>query len=314
MYHALAMEDLLDLYQLNSSLPSSFPTQEIQEKFHRGMNWLSLLTHNNGELSHFNDCANGIAPTSRELDSLGKILGLNWSLTLDKSFNYLDQSGFAIFKNQNVHLIADIGNIGPDYLPGHAHADSLSFELAIKGQRVIVNSGTGEYGVSSERLRQRSTSAHSTIELDGKSSSEVWSGFRVAQRARINGVEIINEENKVEFSAFHDGYTRIGAKPIHKRIWNVNDRCIDIIDEVSGTQNNVQLRFYLHPDILVEAFDNEIILSNSSKKVVKIKTDQCTQVLSTTYHDNFGSCQMNKCLLITGTTPFSSKVSIIWNL
>jgi uncharacterized heparinase superfamily protein len=314
MYHALAMEDLLDLYQLNSSLPSSFPTQEIQEKFHRGMNWLSLLTHNNGELSHFNDCANGIAPTFRELEGLGKRLGLNWSLTSDKSFNYLDQSGFAIFKDQNVHLIADIGNIGPDYLPGHAHADSLSFELAIKGQRVIVNSGTGEYGVSSERLRQRSTSAHSTIELDGKSSSEVWSGFRVAQRARINDVEIINEENKVEFSAFHDGYTRIVAKPIHKRKWNVNDRCIEIIDEVSGTQNNVQLRFYLHPDILVEAFDNEIILSNSSEKLVKIITDQYTQVISTNYHNNFGSCQINECLLITGTTPFSSKVSIIWNL
>jgi uncharacterized heparinase superfamily protein len=154
MYHSLAMEDLLDLYQLKSRLPSNFPSQEIQKKFLTGMNWLSYLSYENGELAHFNDCANGIAPTFKELEDLGKRLGLNWSLKADIKFNFFQKSGFAIVKDENIHLIADIGDIGPDYLPGHAHADSLSFELTIKGQRVIVNSGTGEYGLSDERLRQ----------------------------------------------------------------------------------------------------------------------------------------------------------------
>ena len=314
MYHSLAMEDLLDLYQLKSRLPSNFPSQEIQEKFLTGMNWLSYLSYENGELAHFNDCANGIAPTFKELKDLGKRIGLNWSLTVDIKFNYLQKSGFAIVKGENVHLIADIGDIGPDYLPGHAHADSLSFELIIKGQRVIVNSGTGEYGLSDERLRQRGTSAHSTIELDGKSSSEVWSGFRVAQRARVIDVEIIDEDKKLEFSAVHDGYTRIASKPLHKRKWKVNDGCLEIVDEVTGSQNSVQSRYYLHPDILINMLDGCILLSTSKEKLAKIITDQNVQVVDTTYHDKFGSSQKNKCLLITGTTPFSSKVSISWNL
>jgi uncharacterized heparinase superfamily protein len=313
MYHSLAMEDLLDLYQLKSSLPSSFPSQEIQEKYLRGMNWLSCLSYENGELAHFNDCANGIAPTFKELKDFGKRLGLNWLLNSDIKFNFLEQSGFSVFKDENIHLIADIGKIGPDYLPGHAHADTLSFELALKGKRIIVNSGTGEYGLSEERLRQRSTSAHSTIELDGKSSSEVWSGFRVAQRARVTDVEIIDEDKKFEFSAVHDGYIRIASKPLHKRKWKVNDGCLEIVDEVTGSQNSVQLRYYLHPDILIEMLDGCILLRTSLEKLAKIRTYQNVQVVDTTYHDKFGSSQKNKCLLITGTTPFSSKVSIKWN-
>ena len=313
MYHALAMEDLLDLYQLNKSLPLGFPSQEIHEKFLRGMNWLHNMSYSSGELTHFNDCANDIAPTLSELNELGQKVGLNWALNSDIKFNYFKDSGFVVFKDETVHLIADIGDIGPDYLPGHAHADSLSFELALKAQRVIVNSGTGEYGLSEERLRQRSTSAHSTIEIDGKSSSEVWSGFRVAQRARITNVEICEVDNRIEFAAVHNGYTRIASKPNHKRQWIIKDDSLEIIDEVSGTGNSVQLRYYLHSDIHVEIHDDSILLKNTSEILAKINTEQYVQVVNTTYHDKFGASKKNKCLLITGTTPFSSKVSISWN-
>ncbi len=312
MYHALAMEDLLDLYQLTNYLPLSFPSQAIQEKFHRGMNWLHHMSYSSGELAHFNDCANEIAPTLNALKDLGQTVGLNWALNSSIKFNYFKDSGFVVFKNETVHLIADIGNIGPDYLPGHAHADSLSFELAIKGKRIIVNSGTGEYGLSQERLRQRSTSAHSTIELDGKSSSEVWSGFRVAQRARVTPLEIVDLDKKLDFAAVHDGYTRIKSKPLHKRNWKVNDSSIEIIDEVSGSGNSVQLRYYLHPDIHVEIHKESVILRINAEKLVKIRTEQIVKVVGTSYHDKFGVSKKNKCLLITGTTPFSSRVSISW--
>ena len=313
MYHALAMEDLLDLYQLKSTLPPNFPGQEIEEKFLNGMNWLHYMSYSSGELAHFNDCANDIAPTLSELKELGQKVGLKGALNSEIKYNYFKDSGFVVFKNETVHLIADIGDIGPDYLPGHAHADSLSFELAIKGKRIIVNSGTGEYGLSQERLRQRSTSAHSTIELDGKSSSEVWSGFRVAQRARITEVEICEDDNRIVFAAVHDGYTRIASKPIHKRQWIVNDGCVEIIDEVTGSQNTVQLTYYLHPDIHIEIHDEGVQLRINSEKLAKIRTKQNVQVLDATYHDKFGASKKNKCLLITGTTPFSSKVSISWN-
>jgi uncharacterized heparinase superfamily protein len=313
MYHALAMEDLLDLYQLTPYLPSIFPNQQILNRYFQGMKWLALMKYENDELAHFNDCANGVAPTFKELEELGVRLGLKQSFETNKNFRHFKQSGFAVFRNENIHIIADIGNIGPDYLPGHAHADSLSFELAIKGQRVIVNSGTSEYGLSNERLRQRSTSAHSTVELDKASSSEVWSGFRVARRARITEVEINEENDKLEFAAVHDGYKRIASKPLHKRKWKLYKGNLEIIDEVKGSGNSVQLRYYLHPDIQIELLDDEIVLSSSEEYLAKIRTDRNVEVMDTTYHDKFGSSQKNKCLLITGTTPFSSKISINMN-
>src|SRR4029077_5136808 len=77
-----------------------------------------------------------------------------------------------------------VGEIGPDHLPGHAHADTLSFELSLRGQRVLVNTGTSTYELSAERLRQRGTAAHNTVVVDGVNSSQVWSSFRGARRAR----------------------------------------------------------------------------------------------------------------------------------
>jgi uncharacterized heparinase superfamily protein len=92
------------------------------------------------------------------------------SKTIINKLQYHKDSGFVVYKDVKSHLIADFGKIGPTYLPGHAHADTLSFELAVNGDRVIVNSGTSEYGNSKERLRQRGTSAHSTVEIDNRIS------------------------------------------------------------------------------------------------------------------------------------------------
>ncbi len=50
------------------------------------------------------------------------------------------------------YLVCDCANVGPDYLPGHAHADTLSFELSLDGRRLFVNSGTSVYGIGPERI------------------------------------------------------------------------------------------------------------------------------------------------------------------
>lgn len=313
MYHALAMEDLLDLYQLYSALPASYPSNQIIEKYKQGMNWFSYMKYENDELAHFNDCANGIAPSFDELDDLGKSIGIAIRLDSKSKFIHFAESGFAVFKDRNIHLIADIGQIGPDYLPGHGHADALSFELAIKGHRIIVNSGTSEYGMSSERLRQRSTAAHSTIELDNQSSSEVWSGFRVARRACVSEIRIFENNQVLEFSALHNGYSRLEGSPKHRRKWQVNNDSVEIFDEVSGNRNFVQLRLYLHPEVLVENNDNCISLSTSTGNLATITSNQNCQVVSTSYHDRFGSNKKNNCLVIGGSTPFSSRVTINWN-
>ena len=62
------------------------------------------------------------------------------------------------------------------------------------------------YGIGSERTRQRGTLAHATVVIDNENSSEVWSGFRVARRAKVFKVKNLIQDKKTYLSASHDGY------------------------------------------------------------------------------------------------------------
>ena len=157
----------------------------------------------------------------------------------------LPSSGYFRLDLEEASIIGDVGKIGPDYIPGHAHADTLSFEMSVYDRRLIVNSGISEYGDSVERLRQRGTAAHSTVIIDETNSSEVWGGFRVARRARPFGLQINEKEQFINCS--HDGYSIITGKPIHSRTWHYEERRLQVIDRINGGFNSVEARFHIHP-------------------------------------------------------------------
>lgn len=315
MYHSLAMEDLLDLLSISNILPLTFPKEKIKIKVFKGMEWLKTMIYNNEELSHFNDCANGIAPKYSELKNYANRLGLDLVIEDNKFLHYHSDSGFIVFKDNGSHLIADVAKIGPSYLPGHAHADTLSFELAISGQRIIVNSGTSLYGISLERLRQRSTAAHSTIEIDAQNSSEVWSGFRVARRAMPFKIEITQsplQNNNLIFNASHDGYKRLKNKPIHKRSWFFNNNEWFIEDNITGENNEITSRYYLHPNLHINIVSNEYIVSNKNRNLALITflNVNNSELIDSTYHDEFGVTRLNKYIQVKATSPCKIKINI----
>lgn len=308
MYHSLAMEDLLDMINISDSLTSCFPQNIVKEKYLKGIGWLESMTYNNGELAHFNDCANGIAPSIKSLQNYAQRLGLRSSKQHSNSLKYYQDSGFVVYKDSKFHLIADIGKVGPDYLPGHAHADTLSFELAIKDQRVFVNSGTSVYGFSTERIRQRSTQAHSTIQIDGEDSSEVWSGFRVAKRARPFNIQIklpIDDSNLVNFSASHDGFKRLKKPSIHNRVWSLDEKNWSIVDEISGEKNPVISRYYIHPDIHLKKTSTGFTILKNNQPLAECSFIHAKEVkvVDSTYHDEFGLSKPNKCIELTSESP-----------
>jgi uncharacterized heparinase superfamily protein len=315
MYHSLAMEDLLDLLSISNILPLTFPKEKIKIKVFKGMEWLKTMIYNNEELSHFNDCANGIAPKYSELKNYANRLGLDLVIEDNKFLHYHSDSGFIVYKDNGSHLIADVAKIGPSYLPGHAHADTLSFELAISGQRIIVNSGTSLYGISLERLRQRSTAAHSTIEIDAQNSSEVWSGFRVARRAMPFKIEITQsplQNNNLIFNASHDGYKRLKNKPIHKRSWFFNNNEWFIEDNITGENNEITSRYYLHPNLHINIVSNEYIVSNKNRNLALITflNVNNSELIDSTYHDEFGVTRLNKYIQVKATSPCKIKINI----
>lgn len=322
MYHVLAMEDLLDLYILRDHFSADFPASEIKEKIEKGISWLSLMSYQNGEFPHFNDCANGTVPTLDQLQKIAKSAGIDISLPDKKEVViFLSDSGFVVAQQGKGKLIADIGNIGPDYQPGHAHAETLSFEFTLNGQRVIVNSGTSQYGVSDERLRQRSTSAHSTVEINGLNSSEIWSGFRVAERATVHDVKIEhpNTESPIIISAAHDGYKRLDGKNIHHRTWKIGENSMTIYDRISGSYDRAVSRLFFHPDFVCHSNENGTILSHEKVGKIRLsarsgKKELPIGITESSYHPAFGVTLKNICAEISMTDTQEISIELNWTI
>jgi uncharacterized heparinase superfamily protein len=132
MYHALALEDVLDLINIATAFRSGVPQKwshlvgSWPALAQRMRAWLSAMRHPDGEISFFNDAAIGIAPSPAELERYTEeVLGPpSEGVSGDGSLriSHLADSGYVRADVPDAALLIDVAPIGPDYLPGHAHS------------------------------------------------------------------------------------------------------------------------------------------------------------------------------------------------
>jgi uncharacterized heparinase superfamily protein len=292
MYHALALEDMLDLVNLACMFPARSGDWRSMVESRIGLmrRWLGVMCHPDGEVSFFNDSAMGIAPTPAELDAYAQRLGLGIIPPPVDGCTLLAESGFVRIQAGPAVVLADVGPVGPDYLPGHAHADTLSFELSLHGQRVLVNSGTSEYGSGAERLRQRGTQAHNTVTVDGNDSSEVWGGFRVARRARPVNLVVHPEANPLRMACSHDGFSRLLGRPVHRREWALTPTSLKVTDTIDGPGQGCSFWHWM-PGI--HAMQGSPIALGGSSLLVSVDGARWSTV-SATWHPEFGVLMSNE--------------------
>jgi|SRR5579872_5006594 len=254
MYHALALEDVLDIlnairaYEPSRSSLRGFESH-VRDRSSRMLHWLRCMTHNDGSIGLFNDCAEGIAPTVRELERYAAQLGVVAPQPSSDAITHLSASGYVRASRGRALALLDVAPVGPSYLPGHGHADTLSFELSLGSQRVIVNGGTSCYGSSAQRACERGTAAHSTVQVAGTDSSEVWSGFRVGRRARPSPVKITDWE----VCCSHDGYRFLPGRPVHRRCWRLGVGELVVDDTVTKCKYPALARYILAPGLRLVA-------------------------------------------------------------
>ncbi len=257
MYHAIIQEDVLDMIAISRALPcgTAVPMRDrLIEVARRMTRALSAMTHPDGDHAFFNDAAIGISATRGELDVYARgVLCEDVAEEIGSGLRVLPDAGYVRARRGGATVFFDAAPVGPNYLPGHAHADTLSLELSLGHERVIVNGGTSCYGSDAERLRQRGTAAHSTVIVDGRDSSEVWSGFRVARRARPFDLTIEETGESCVVACSHDGYRRLPGRPVHRRGWQLRDGSLSIEDRVTSAHaHHAVANYLLHPDIAVE--------------------------------------------------------------
>jgi uncharacterized heparinase superfamily protein len=302
MYHSLALEDLLDLiniarrYQPNINRPVDVDGWKSTAQ--QMAAWLDTMCHPDGDIAFFNDAAFSIAPHPAELRRYASELIQGFEAKELEPVVRMEASGYIRVAVGDAVSFLDVGEIGPDELPGHAHADTLSFEMSLFGHRVFVNSGTSTYEAGVDRRRERGTAAHNTVTLNEADSSEMWASFRVARRARPLGITLSDADGDIAVEAAHDGYRRFSGVPVHFRRWRFGTSRFSVEDEIKGTYEQGVARFHLQPEVRLKIDDTQrgglLVLPNGRE--VRWCASVGAAIRNSVYAPEFGRRVENICI------------------
>lgn len=288
MYQGILACDLLDLLAFDRVYPRVLSVGDV-ERFRTTasmmLSWHRAMTHPDGEIAQFNDAALGVAPKFGALAAFAARLGLDATGGPVRT-GLLGPSGYVRLERGPAVLFVDVAPIGPDYLPGHAHADTLSFELSIHGSRLFVNGGTSTYERGAIRDHERSTRAHNTVTLDGENSSDVWASFRVGRRARPFDVRVFEGDGGVVVEGSHDGFRFLRGSPVHKRRITLRETGVEFLDAVPDVGLRAVAHVMLHPDWEPTMKEGSSALRHSTGREVRVSTlgDVTQGVWSSTFH------------------------------
>lgn len=271
MYHCILLDRLLDCICFAVGMGCLYGINELKSFANRMLGWLREMCWKDGSFPLFNDAAIGIAPLPDEIFNYANRLGIE-PVKVNLSI-----SGYRRFANELIEAIVDVGGITATYQPGHSHADTFNYELRINGKPFVVDTGISTYNKTARRQYERSTEAHNTVTINGKDSSEVWGGFRVSRRARINDITCITANGD-----------------IHKRQFVLTSTGIIITDIVSAPAVS---RIHLSPDVTILECDNNIIHTNLAD--IKITGAQSIKAVDCMVSTEYNKFHNTKCIEIS---------------
>jgi uncharacterized heparinase superfamily protein len=232
MYHLHVMEDVLSLALL---VEDPQARDRLREAWQRMAEFLTWLRHPDGDIALFNDGGLLGAPIVTGMLRAGERIDVTIDPTPRRGGAFFPDTGLVVWHGDPWTIFFDVGPIGPDYQPGHAHADTLSIECSFQGRRLFVDAGTFAYDRDERRFYDRSTTAHNTVCIDSQNSSEVWHIFRVGRRAYPRDVKVTFAQGGLQATASHTGYDHLPGQPRPtRRLVVETDRKLIITDNVEG--------------------------------------------------------------------------------
>lgn len=283
MYHLIMLFRFLEgIHYLPSGSKLSTRFFSISKKM---LGWMGKMSFKNGDLAHFNDSTDGQSYSKDEIRKMAEKCNLTEIPNID-----LSETGFRKYSNQNFELLIDAEGIEPSYQPAHAHADSLSFILHVKGKPVISDPGISTYESGERRNWERSTVAHNTVTFNRQNTADVWSRFRVGSRPNVSirrqtssGLEIILQYKFRSSEIFQ-----------HQRNFEITNEFIEIRDEVN-LNRPAEGRLYFHPDVKIKTLTNECAELNNGT-LIFFKDVQQVHEFSYDYCMGFNSLATSKAL------------------
>jgi uncharacterized heparinase superfamily protein len=260
-YHAQVFADLIEI---RAALEFGAEAVLLDTALPRMAEATAMLSHPDGRAALFNDAGLGMAyPPADCLAAFAKVTGRPIP-GRDGAFK-LSASGYFGLHAPGFALIADMGPIGPDSLPAHAHGDIGSIELSISGERFIVDQGVFEYIAGDRRHASRSAHHHNVLAIDGAEPADFYGAFRVGRRPRVTVMQFTGGEDGIQLRGHHDGYVHMPGKPQIERTVEACASSITLTDRIYGkTWLPATSRLLLHPDCTVSVVGDTAIVSRGN--------------------------------------------------
>ncbi|MGH7152404.1 MAG: heparinase II/III family protein, partial [Acetobacteraceae bacterium] len=248
-----ALQDLTEIRALLQAAQAQ-PPAALASAIERMAPALRLLRHGDGALALFNG--------SKEEPSALVELVLTQAGRSLRGPSALPDGGFHRLQAGRSVLIVDCGPPPPAGVDRTAHAGTLSMEMSVGRDRLIVNCGAFPAGPAEWRDATRATAAHSTLVIADVNSSELRPD---GLGRRPTAVEVQRQEaNGAHWlEASHDGWKKpFGA--VHRRRLYMAESGEDIRGEdvvEAPTPQPFTVRFHLHPSVHVNLQqDGEAVL------------------------------------------------------
>lgn len=311
MYHVSVMNDVLDMAEAMLLCGSTVPDR-LSAAAARMTEFLERMRHPDGEIPFFNDSTGSFFLRTAEVLARGRRLAAEMrdaDHVARDAGDGADESnpervcGLLVAETPRAWLVMDGGLVGPDYQPGHAHCDTLSFELSLDGARFVTDTGVYHYRESPERSYSRSTAAHNTIEIDGAEQSEIWKSFRVGRRAKIRHCSTERRGGLRILRAAHDGYTRLQRGLLHERAMLLAEDWLLVVDWLHGSGvHNFRSFLHFHPTVTLHASGSAEFsaIREESRARVRLQEGAHAGIVETEYYPAFGVKRTRQSLVCEG--------------
>ena len=237
---SVVLRDLLELKAMIAAATGQM-SGCVQNAIDRAAPMLRQLRHPDGGLALFNG--------GQEGDAAALDLILAQTDPSAQAPGRAPYAGFQRLGAGNLAIIMDCGK--PDGPGDHHHAGTLSFEMSVGAQRMIVNCGARTGEADPWRTALAATAAHSTLTVNDTSSAAFESDGSLHRGPDHVNCTRTDSGEGVLVEASHDGYANAFGITHHRALF-VGPAGDDLRgeDRITGTGGEYfTIRFHLHPGI-----------------------------------------------------------------
>jgi uncharacterized heparinase superfamily protein len=305
------LDVLRDLLEIRATLGAAqFEAPEpIQQAIDRMAPMLRYLRGGDGALGRFNGAGGE--------DPLMLSAVLDQASPRGRPAARAPATGFERLTAGNLTVLVDSGTPAEPPWDVGAHAGTLSMEVTVGRERLIVNCGAAPCDSDYWQMAECATAAHSTVTVNDRNSSGLLANGHIGGRIAQVTAEADSTNGATLVDMSHDGYLRSDGITHRRRIF-LSDNGADLRGEDTLTGRGgipYAVRFHLHPAV------DASLLQNGTDALLRLPRGgggrlRCSQPLALSesiYFDNAPEPRRTSQIVVSGMTN-GGATTIKWAL